>query len=62
LGVFDGKNLEWNYFIGSGAAWNSPKHALKAEDLKGGVREEWRLAAEGAAPYIGRRCRRGPWR
>jgi hypothetical protein len=29
LGVFGGKNLEWSCFIGSGAAWSSPKHTLR---------------------------------
>jgi hypothetical protein len=31
LGVFGGENLEWSCFIGSGAAWSSPKHALKSQ-------------------------------
>jgi hypothetical protein len=30
LGVIGGENLEWSCFFGSGAAWSSPKHALKA--------------------------------
>jgi hypothetical protein len=27
--VFGRKNMEWSYFIESGAAWSPPKHALK---------------------------------
>jgi hypothetical protein len=48
LGVFGGENLEWSCFIGSGAAWSSPKHAHSMKPSYSGFswRSPWRYVRQ----------------